>query len=157
MDVVFTIVFTIVFICTLAASLRFAIIGSRKDGKIPKPDNRFVLILTSEWWFLSLLLLLPWHLGEFARGEISCIPWRAFMQGYWRHGIEAGFLRLATVLTADLWLLWIPGKIWISAHSDADKRTRLLVRIVNLLGGVVLVTRDNPVYSIMGWVFDVGR
>lgn len=96
-----------------------------------------------------LIAIIPMYAGMFARSEVSPVPWLAFQQSLHRHGIGDAFLQLFSVLTADLWLFWTFGQVWINDHADLDTLTKRMARLINLLGGLVLVTPYNPIYKLI--------
>jgi hypothetical protein len=88
--------------------------------------------------------------GSFARGEVSPLPWTAFVCRLHDYGIADGLSQAVIVTTVDLWLLWIPAQIFITNHPEVDPRTRRLARLLNLAVGLLLMTKHNPVY----WLLD---
>jgi hypothetical protein len=130
--------------CTLLSTLRVAVVGL---GHLPSnPTARFV---SHDGWNATLVLLLPWFLGSFARREVSPLPWTAFSAAAARHGIVDGILELAIVLIVDLWLLWIPAHSYVRNHPDLDRRVVIMARVLNLAIGLLLITPDNPVYNLL--------
>ena len=130
---------------TLASSFRLGL-----EGHIDFPEDKFFKFITAKGWCYSLFIFLPWHIGAFARGETSPLPWEAFKQESLRHGFYNGLLAASIVLLVDLWLFWIPANIWINKKNDIDKKHRTMARLINLLGGLLLTTLNNPIYKFFG-------
>ena len=129
---------------TLTASIRLGL-----KGYIKFPKNKVLNFITTSRWCYSLIIFIPWLLGEFARAEISAFPWIAFIQSSSKHGLYDRIFSGTIVLLVDLWLFWIPSNIWINKHEDIDKQKRIMVRIINLLVGLILITASNPIYKLL--------
>ena len=114
------------------------------------PAIRSIRLASHDFWILSLIVFLPWHLGAFARQEISPIPWIAFSEAYARHGLIDGIFSLVIVVVIDMWLLFIPAHSYIVNRPDLDGRTVVIARLLNLATGLLLMTPGNPLYSILG-------
>ena len=147
LDVVLQGVVSVALVCTFLASLRIAISGL---GHVP--ENVAVAFFTHDLWAVSVFLLLPMSVGQFARHELSPLPWLAFSRAAARHGIVDGIFSLLDVLTVVLWLLWIPAHSYVLNRPGLDRRTALLARSLNLAFGLLLLTPHNPVYKILDWL-----
>ena len=134
-----------VVVCTLCASLRTAVVGLGHP-----PINRAARFLSRDAWGFALVILLPMYLGEFARREVSPVPWIAFASASARHGVLDAIFTGAMVLLIDLWLLWIPAHSFIINRPGVDRRTAMLSRLLNLVLGLLLMTPDNPLYGLLG-------
>jgi hypothetical protein len=131
-------------------TFKLAIFGDkRKFGKIGD-------YLTNPIWGLALLLLIPMFLGEYGRGEVSPIPWTAFQVAYDRHGLWDGIFTSIAITVVDLWALWLPGALYLESHPEVDKRTYYLVRTVNILVGLLLLTAGNPLALLLAHTSSVG-
>ena len=127
MNIVWTVVVATVVSCTLLASLRLAVKGF---GHMPTGRN--IRLASHDLWTLSLIVFLPWHLGAFARREISPIPCAAFLDAYARHGLIDGTFSLAIVGIIDMWLLFIPAHSYCINRPDLDRRTVVIARLLSL-------------------------
>jgi hypothetical protein len=139
-------VVTVILIGVTILTLKLWIFGDKKKfGKIGDA-------ITHSGWSLALLLLIPWFLGDYGRGQTSPIPWRAFETAYSKHGFWDAIVVTAMVAVVDLWALWLPGALYIEGHAEFDKPTRILVRSLNLSVGLLLLTPHNPFYWFIEWL-----
>lgn len=103
--------------------------------------------------FFFLLLLLIAVVGifvvEFYRSEISPLPWKTFISVSKMHGFNNGIFAARSVLTADLWLLWIPANMWINNRPHYDKQKRYIARVLNLLIGLIVMAASNPIIKFL--------
>lgn len=129
----------------LLSTLRIAVAGLDQ-----MPANQAAQIISHDLWSIgAALLLVPWHIGGFARGEISALPWIEFSIAARRHGMLDGIFSAVVVFVADLWLFWVPARIYIGKQSDSDGRVIFLTIALNLAIGLILVTSDNPLYGLL--------
>lgn len=135
----------IILVCFTATTFKLLIFGYDKSFR-----NEFVDGMTDGKWGAALLLFIPWFLGDYGRGQSSPLPWKAFQIAYDKHGVVDGIISCLMCITVDLWMLWLPGALYLESHRDVDKRTRILVRTVNLSIGLLLMTPHNPIY----WLID---
>ena len=142
---VWEILFGAAILCILSSSIRIAIVGL---GHLPAND--LLRLATHDGWNFSFLLLMPMLLGEFARQELSPMPWLAYASSSARHGLIDGLTEAALVISVELWLFWIPAHSFVRLHPEVDKRTKVLARALNLTIGLLLVTPNNPVYMLIG-------
>lgn len=142
---VWEMLFTVAILCVLSSSVRIAIVGL---GHLP--TNQLLRLFTHDAWNFSFVLLMPMLLGQFARQELSPIPWLAYSSSAARHGPIDGVTEAALVIGIELWLFWIPAHSFIRLHPELDKRTKSLARALNLTIGLLLVTPNNPVYMLIG-------
>ena len=133
-------------VACMAASIRMAIKGCAVEVA---PKSVSLNVLTHPGWCLCLLVTFPLLAGQFARCEVSPIPWQAFSMEYSQHGLLSGFLALVVVITVDLWLFWIPSHFWITGGKNRDRTKRLMARIINILVGLLIVSAANPVYKLI--------
>jgi len=141
------IAFAALLACTLAASIRIAFLGT---GRMP--TRQPMRVVTHDNWWLMLFLLAPWVIGDVARGDMSPMPWKAFIQSNASHGLFDGFLSAAMVSTVDLWALWIPGQIYVTNRRDQiAPATARMARLSNLAVGLLLLTPWNPIYRFIAW------
>jgi threonine/homoserine/homoserine lactone efflux protein len=89
------------------------------------------------------------QLGEFARREISVLPWVAFLGAYHRHGLEDGLLVAMMVVIVELWVLYIPAKLYVEHRPELDRRAATFARWLNLAIGLLLLTPGNPIYWLV--------
>lgn len=130
--------------CTFLATIRLSFRG------IPiTPEKTLSRFLTHENWCYSLFLILPTCIGEFARGELSALPWIAYKQAYLEHGFIDALLSLSFVLVADLWLFWTPAQLFRARLNDEQQEKAKFARLTNLLVGLILITPKNPPYVIV--------
>jgi len=134
----------LVTLCTLAATMKFALVGWVKF-----PENPILQIVSNENWLFSLFLFVPWLVGNFSRGETSPLPWVAFLNEYSRHGASSAVLTAMMVVIVNIWLFWAPAQIYNDKHFEKPLKQRWLVRAINLLVGLLLVTAGNPVYRFL--------
>jgi hypothetical protein len=143
-SILWSIILNSVLIFSLVSSIRLGL-----EGHVNFPACKILKFIAAKEWCYSLFLFLPWHVGAFARGETSPIPWVAFRQECWRHGFYSALLAAGIVLLVDLWLFWVPANIWINRNKEIDKKHRMVARLINLIGGLLLVTLDNPIYKFL--------
>ena len=148
MSLLLKIAFSFIIVCTLWASVRLAL-----EGFVRFPETglfgRFLRFITARVWCLSLFLLLPGLAGEFARGGVSYLPWSEFATVSSKYGSLFRVLAACTVFIVDLWFFWVPANWWIIENPDIDKTKRVMVRIINLLAGLLLTMKANPIYRIL--------
>ena len=92
------------------------------------------------------------QLGEFARREASVLPWVAFMGSYRRHGLEDGIVSALMVTTVELWILYIPAKLYVEHRPELDPTAATMARWLNLAVGLLLLTPGNPIYWIVSHI-----
>ena len=131
-------------IVVFASSLKLALRGEEKIG------NDIINMLSHPGWSLLMFLFIPMYIGEFAREESSPIPWVEFMQEYTRHGIGNGLPSLLIVLSVELWLFWIPSKLYIDSNPKISKKFKYTIHFLNIAVGLILITPDNPIYNFLG-------
>lgn len=139
-------IFAVILGCLAASSLRLAFTGDSEYSA--PPEDRLERFIFSPRWTVALILLVPWHLGAYGRGETSPLPWVAFRQEA-HHGIDNAIFAALVVAVVDLWLLWIPAQIYIARRPDLDGEKKKLLRLVNLLAGLLLVSEGNPFYGLI--------
>lgn len=141
-------IFIPVLICTFLATLRISFMGLDK-----MPKRKPIRLLTHDYWCLSLLLFIPWLVGEFARGETSAFPWTQFMKVYLSDGLWGGLIAFMMVLMVDIWLFWTPGFLYVICREQPlSMNIRKLVIVINILVGLLLITPHNPIYSAFDWI-----
>ena len=130
---------------TLLATIRLSL-----QGMVEFPDGRIVRVLFHEAWCISIVTVIPWHISEFARGDLSPIPWRVFSEISAIQGLAEGCIAMLIVCIVDMWLLWTPAQIYAQRIHPSDKHTIKFVRIINGLAGLLLFTPNNPVFRLVG-------
>jgi hypothetical protein len=110
----------------------------------------FWRVLTSPKWCLVFIPLVSVYVGMFARSESSPLPWVAFAIEASQTGTYWGIFEALTVIGVDLWLLWIPAHYMIIRNPNQDKQWKWMLRGLNFLAGLILMTPNNPVY----WLID---
>jgi hypothetical protein len=136
--------------CTFLASVRIAVVGLNHV-----PTNSFWAFLTHDRWALTLFVFLPWYMGGLARREISALPWAEFSNALTRHGFIDALAALLIVITVELWFLWIPAHSYVLNRPQLDRRTAILARCLNLTVGLLLLTPQNPIYTLLA-LFQTG-
>ena len=142
-----TVILGSVILCVLASSLRLAASGDINYAD--PPDDKFARFVLSPLWSFMLFLLIPMTIGEFGRGETSPWPLAAFRDAEQRHGFEDATFTAISVVVVDLWLLWIPGQIYLNLHPELNALAKRLIRLVNLLVGLLLMSSGNLVYELL--------
>lgn len=143
-DVFVYVLLSIGTVCTLLSSVRMAV--ARIDSV---PSNRVVRIATSYWWSIGAVLIALVHMGDYARGEAFALPWHQFYREAARHGTLDGIVSATTVVIADLWLFWVPARIYVANQPDDDRRVRYLAIALNMALGLILTSPDNLIYRII--------
>jgi len=128
------------FIATIRLSLK---------GMVEFPDHRVLNVLSHEAWCVSVITIAPWHITQFARGELSPIPWRAFSDISAMYGAAEGSIAMLIICIVDIWLLWTPAQIYAYRVHPSERRTIKFVRIINGLAGLLLFTPHNPFYRLV--------
>jgi len=122
-------------VCTVACALRVSVVGL---GHMPRnPIAKFVT--HDNWSWAAWIMLLPWHIGDFVRGNESPLPWATFTEQLHKYGILDALAEAGMILTVDLWVLWIPAHGYCRDHPDLDKRVALMVRALNLTVGLLII------------------
>jgi hypothetical protein len=114
------------------------------------PRSGMGRFLFSQFWLLGLLVLLPSSLGEFARHEVSPLPWRACWVAFERHGFIDAIFELVSVGLVDLWIFVVPARLYCQAVTGISNRERVLAYLFNFSVGLLLVTPANPIYRLLG-------
>ena len=148
MSLLWNALLTVLLACTLMTSIRVAVVGFQH-----LPARPIWRVITHDYWAASLFVILPGIVGDFARRDISPLPWTAFAVSARRHGVLDGIYAITLVLIAELWLLWIPAQSYIQNRPALDQRTVFLLRSLNLAVGLLLLTPWNPVYSFLDIFF----
>lgn len=133
---------SILAIVVFASTIKLAIMGDEKIG-----DN-IIDMLSHPGWSLLMFLFIPMYIGEFARGESSAFPWVEFMQEYTRHGFVNGVSSLLILLSVELWLFWVPSKLYIDSNPKFSKRLKYSIRCLNIAIGLILIIPNNPIYRL---------
>ncbi len=144
MDKILYLLLMFVITIVLIASLRYTL-----EGFVVMPQNHIFRALMHPGWFVFLIIILPMHMGEFARSEASPLPWVQFSTLMFRHGLADAFIGTAMVLITDLWLFWIPANLLVMYHPDMDRHKHIMARAINFLTGLLLATPANPIYKII--------
>lgn len=98
-------------------------------------------------WLLPLLLALPMTVGLMMTGAVPISPVAARAMIAADYGVWAGLAALITVMTAELWLLWVPSMLARrSALPERQEALRFLPLLNLALGSgflliVVLASR----------------
>ena len=129
---------------TFLATIRLSL-----QGLVKFPGRRIVRGLSHEGWCIFIIMVIPWHISAFARGEISPLPWQVFSDISGIHGAAEGYLALLIVCIVDMWLLWTPAQMYAYRIHPSDKHTVKFVRIINGLAGLLLFTPDNPFFKLL--------
>jgi len=111
---------------------------------------------------MSLFILLPWAVADYGTSRVSSLPWTAFTAAAARHGIADGVFSFLHVCIADLWLLWVPAQMYANGFPDTEytdiygyniskleKEKVRLIRIINVLVGLLLMTANNPLIKLI--------
>jgi hypothetical protein len=123
------------------------------DGKVAIPDTRFTRFLAHKGWLLFIVPLLFLKTGQFARGEASILPWAVFYElDFITYSVADKIFEVISRLTTDLWLFWIPSNLIIESHEEKDSDKRLMLRIINALVGILIVSPDTPAWDFLGWI-----
>lgn len=147
MDWVWEAGFAAVVACTLAASSRIAVVGLGRQPRSPA-----LRLVSGDLWAIALFIFGPWVIGAFARWELSPLPWVTFSYFRASNGLLDGLIQAAIILLVDLWLVWIPGHVYVTRRTDLDRRTVVLVRSLNAAVGFMLMSPHNPFYRLIEWL-----
>ena len=144
METFWQFIFGLAILCVFSSSVRVALVGLGHP-----PANSLLLAATHDGWNLSLILFMPMLLGEFARQEMSPMPWAAYAMSAARHGPIDGLTGAALVIIVELWIFWNPAQTYIKRHHNIDHRIIILARALNISIGLLLVTPNNPIYMFI--------
>jgi len=140
---------------TLLASIYLAL-----DGFVYLPKQREIIEYPAFWYplIIAIIFFVAWMTGDFGRGEISPLPWEAFMDT--KDGVFWSIFVASMVIIADLWLLWIPANIWINDQKVKISKENsdslfFMARVINLLVGLLLMTENNPAIKLLGIFYGV--
>jgi hypothetical protein len=139
-DIVLWVVMPFTFLATIKLSLQ---------GMVKFRGRSTVRVLSHEVWCIAVIAVIPWHIGAFARGEISPVPWQVFSDISAIHGFAEGCIAMLIVCIVDMWLLWTPAQIYAHRIHPSDKHTVKFVRIINGLAGLLLLTPNNPLFILV--------
>jgi hypothetical protein len=146
-------------------SVRFSV-----EGFLEIPQNRLISFATWRGWLIFLVLEGLWLVGDFGRGQSSPMPWKEFIKVSQATGILDGVLKAVIVATVDLWLLWTSANIYLNkalpkpprgertvgGERRLFERPRLMLRLINVLAGLLLMTKGNPIYLTLLWLAQHG-
>jgi len=139
-DIAIWAVIPLTFLATLRLSLQ---------GMVPLPDHRIVRAIFHEGWCISIVMVIPWHVSAFGRGELSPLPWKVFTDISAVQGALKGLLAVLIICIVDMWLLWTPAQMYASRIHPSDRHTVKFVRIINALAGLLLLTPHNPFFNLI--------
>jgi hypothetical protein len=148
----------VAFPCTLLATIRLLLLGTSSF-----PNHIIINFLSSKNWCFFLFIILPYAVGGFGYNELSPLPWRAFTDA---DGFAEGVSDFLQVCIADLWLLLVPAHIYANRlmynndlskdeiHLEKLEKEKVrLVRIINVLVGLLLMTPNNPLSKLVDFIF----
>lgn len=139
-ELVLLVVTPFTFLATIRLSLK---------GILSFPDFTIMNVLFNEGWCIFTITFAPWHIEAYARGEISPLPWKVFLESSAIHGVIDGFISVLMVCIVNMWILWIPSQIYTSKLYGIDKEKAKFARIINGLAGLLLLTPGNPFYKVI--------
>ena len=150
-DFVLEVLVGVFYVVACIGSLAMAVTGQETHDRFLRFFERssILFILT---YAVSLMLglgLVAAYSGQIARGEVSPLPWLAYKQEMLRHGVANGVLAFISTLIYNLWTLWIPGHLFANAQKTKYGQRPVYPYIINLLVGVILSLKDNPVYQLL--------
>jgi hypothetical protein len=150
-DFVLEVLVGVFFVVACIGSLAMAVTGQEKHDRFRRFFERssMLFILTSVVSLMLGLGLVAVYSGQIARGEVSPLPWVAYEQAMLRHGVANGVLAFISTLIYNLWTLWIPGHLFANAQKTKYGQRPIYPYIINLLVGVILSVKDNPVYRLL--------
>ena len=131
-------------VCILFATVRMALVGLNN-----MPTNRFARFIGNDWWWVGAAFISLMFTGQFARGEALALPWQEFHKEAARHGNWDGVVSATIVFIVDLWLFWVPARIFVGKQPDEDRRVIYLAFALNIAVGLIFTSQDNPVYGIL--------
>lgn len=139
------------FIVACIGSLAMAVTGQETHERFLRFFERssMLFILTSVVSLMLGLGLVAAYSGLIARGEVSPLPWVAYEQEMLRHGVANGVLAFISTLIYNLWTLWIPGHLFANAQKTKCGQRPIYPYIINVLVGVILSVKDNPVHQLL--------
>ena len=116
----------------------------------PASEKHPVLVfLVHPGWLFPVLFFAVWHLGAYARGEMSPLPWHECADELRLHGWSSAVLATMTVSTVSLWSFWTAANLWWLHHPDMDRSKRIMAHVINAFFGLVVTQIDNPIYRLI--------
>jgi membrane associated rhomboid family serine protease len=150
-DFVLDVLVGVFFVVACIGSLAMAVTGQETHDRFHRFFERssMLFILTSVVSLMLGLGLVAAYSGQIARGEVSPLPWVAYEQEMLRHGVANGVLAFIWTLIYNLWTLWIPGHLFANAQKTKYGQRPIYPYIINVLVGVILSVKDNPVHQLL--------
>jgi len=93
--------------------------------------------------WIFLLTFLPFAVGMLGGGQASPFPWDTFAANLRRHGFWDAMFGAHLVITTDLWIFLIPGRLWRQPLFE------LYPLHYQYLGRLLLFTPGNPIYRLV--------
>ena len=153
-DFVLEVLVGVFYVVACIGSLAMAVTGQETHDRFSRFLDRksvlsgfYLLFLIGAGFMLLVFVCVDF--GQIARGEVSPLPWLAYKQEMLRHGVANGVLAFISTLIYNLWTLWIPGHLFANAQKTKYGQRPIYPYIINLLVGVILSLKDNPVYQLL--------
>lgn len=163
-----------IFLLIIALGGLFFTIKHTLRGFFKEPEKKWWRILTNDGWAFSLIFAVM-YLGKISRGEISPLPWEAFIQSFDTEGLFSNQGLLYSiyasiwVFVADLWAFWTASHcylkskegnyivkkldqsrgIWTDITTTREPPNGIFIRLFNMALGLLLMTPGNPLYKLM--------
>lgn len=158
MDLLVTILIGVLAVASFLLSVYLAIFGNRAGpAVVDKVLDDYLWVIGVPCLPFVIVMTVAWA-GQFARSECSPFPWIDFVLEYERHGLGSAIFGALVICTVDLWLLWIPGHLWVTSNlqsaRNASTTVRLAVRGINLIIGVTLMWPNNFIYRLAGYCIE---
>jgi hypothetical protein len=128
---------------TLLTTLKLTLTGRVTVG--PQKRN---FILFHPYWLGFLVVMVPFVIGRYLKGELSPWPLAAFAAAQAKAGLWAGVLAGISTTTVDLWMFWTTATALITfttpmatAYEPVPKSMHKYFHLVNLIAGAFVVYR----------------
>lgn len=169
----------VVVTCVLAATLRHGIpwsyltSGDADHVSVDPPKSLFVRFITSELWLVLAPFVVAVAVGDFARNQLSVLPWSGFGQHLDSYGPLDAVVSLFIVVIADIWMFFGTAVFvsrqerlrlatlerqdesreqhlaWHSGLVELWRQRRKYYLIINVLVGLLLTGSVNPIYRLL--------
>jgi hypothetical protein len=132
---------SVIALLTLVTTLKLTL-----TGRVTVGSERKNFILFHPVWLGALVVMVPYVIGLYLKGELSPWPIMAFAQAQAKAGLWAGILAGISTLTVDLWMFWTTATALLTftqpmanIYQPIPKAMHKYFHLVNLIAGAFIV------------------
>src|SRR5262249_47037042 len=132
---------SVIALLTLLTTLKLTL-----TGRVTIGAERKNFILFHPIWLGALVVMVPYVIGVYIKGDLSPCPLAAFAGTQARAGLWAGVLAGISTLTVDLWMFWTTATALLTftqpmanIYQPIPRSMHKYFHLVNLLAGAFIV------------------